>query len=131
VDPGHFPPHLADTLTLLIHSDAAATKPVDITVTRDESAIAEDLFASQRSTDNDPFAASRGSDTLAALGTSPASPPKRDRRLSKEWDASKVPPSRFQKKEGSIYATPGSRDGQVGKNTHTAFTEKLKEKGWL
>ncbi|KAH8151274.1 uncharacterized protein LAJ45_04476 [Morchella importuna] len=26
---------------------------------------------------------------------------KRDRRMSKEWDASKTPPSRFQKMEGS------------------------------
>ena len=43
-------------------------------------------------------------------------------------DASKVPPSRFQKREGSIYATPSSRDGHVGKNTHSAFTEKLREK---
>ena len=43
-------------------------------------------------------------------------------------DASKVPPSRFQKREGSIYATPGSRDGHVEKNTRKAFAEKLKEK---
>lgn len=45
-------------------------------------------------------------------------------------DASKVPPSRFQKREGSIYATPGSRDGHVGKNVQTAYHEKLKEKKW-
>ncbi|KAI9822828.1 MAG: hypothetical protein M1826_000407 [Phylliscum demangeonii] len=53
-----------------------------------------------------------------------------DRRLSKECDAAKVPLSRFQKREGSIYATPSSRDGHVEKNTQTAYTEKLKEKGW-
>ncbi|KAH0547772.1 hypothetical protein FGG08_000029 [Glutinoglossum americanum] len=111
--------------------DPATTKPVNISGTRDESAIIDDPFASQRSTDNDPFAERRGGDTLGVPGTSPGTSPKRDRQMSKEWDASKVPPSRFQKREGSIYATPGSRDGHVGKNTQTAFTEKLKEKGWL
>jgi len=112
---------MADTET---SNQQAASEPVSISGTRNESAIVDDPFAAQRE---------RG-DNLAALGTSPGSPgtsPKRDRRMSKEWDASKVPPSRFQKREGSIYATPGSRDGHVGKNTHTAFTEKLKEKGWL
>jgi hypothetical protein len=50
--------------------------------------------------------------------------------MSKEWDASKVPPSRFQKREGSLYATPGSRDGHVGRNRDglDKYTEKLKEK---
>ncbi|KAI0482124.1 hypothetical protein GGR56DRAFT_670041 [Xylariaceae sp. FL0804] len=33
-----------------------------------------------------------------------------------EWDASKTPPSRFQKRKGSIYATPSSRDGHVDRN---------------
>jgi hypothetical protein len=51
--------------------------------------------------------------------------------LSKEWDASKVPPSRFQKKEGSIYATPGSRDGHTkGKERDEKYFDKLREKGW-
>ena len=45
-------------------------------------------------------------------------------------DASKVPPSRFQKREGSLYATPGSRDGHVSKNKQQQYHEKLKEKGW-
>ncbi|KAJ8130570.1 hypothetical protein O1611_g3058 [Lasiodiplodia mahajangana] len=31
-------------------------------------------------------------------------------------DASKTPPSRFQKRKGSIYATPSSRDGHVERN---------------
>ena len=42
-------------------------------------------------------------------------------------DAAKVPPSKFQKRKGSIFATPGSRDGHVGKNKDMAFKEKLKE----
>jgi len=110
------------------------TEPVNIGGNSSQNAASNDPFAAQRNPNDDPFAERRGSDQLGALGTSPASPgtsPKRDRRMSKEWDASKVPPSRFQKREGSIYATPGSRDGHVGKNTHKAFTEKLKEKGWL
>jgi len=48
----------------------------------------------------------------------------RERRMSKEWDASKVPPSRFQKREGSITATPNSRDGHIDKNKLKAFADK-------
>lgn len=45
-------------------------------------------------------------------------------------DASKVPPSRFQKREGSIYATQGSRDAHTGrgKDRDQSFHEKLKQK---
>jgi hypothetical protein len=59
-----------------------------------------------------------------------SSPPNnRDRRMSKEWDASKVPPSRFQRREGSLFSTPGSRDGHVkGADRDKAYHEKLKEK---
>lgn len=48
----------------------------------------------------------------------------RERRMSKEWDASKVPPSRFQKREGSIHATPASRDGHIDRNKLKVFAEK-------
>lgn len=50
--------------------------------------------------------------------TPPPSPP---------IDASKVPPSRFQKRKGSIYAVPSSRDGHVDSNYNTKFHEKHKE----
>jgi hypothetical protein len=40
----------------------------------------------------------------------------RDYTATDEWDASKTPPSRFQKRKGSIYATPSSRDGHVERN---------------
>lgn len=40
-------------------------------------------------------------------------------------DAAKVVPSRFQKREGSIYATPGSR-GQIDKDRDKRYHEKLK-----
>ena len=54
-----------------------------------------------------------------------------DRRLSTdEWDASKVPPSRFQKRKGSIYATPGSRDGHVDRNYAQDFHDKHTAKGY-
>ncbi|KAG9237333.1 hypothetical protein BJ875DRAFT_438495 [Amylocarpus encephaloides] len=49
-----------------------------------------------------------------------------------EWDASKTPPSRFQQKKGSIYATPGSRDGHLDRyiERDAKYHEKLAEKGW-
>ncbi|KAK4126069.1 hypothetical protein N657DRAFT_679075 [Parathielavia appendiculata] len=60
----------------------------------------------------------------------PTSPTIRDeRRASDEWDASKVPPSRFQKRKGSIYAVPGSRDGRVDHDTSLKFHEKLVKMG--
>ncbi|KAI1176699.1 hypothetical protein F4777DRAFT_247995 [Nemania sp. FL0916] len=40
----------------------------------------------------------------------------RDYTNTDEWDASKTVPSRFQKRKGSIYATPSSRDGHVERN---------------
>lgn len=52
-------------------------------------------------------------------------------------DASKVPPSRFQQRKGSIYSTQGSRDGHVQKNNerdkdfhekHHKLFGKVKEK---
>ncbi|KAM5354357.1 hypothetical protein ACJ41O_001006 [Fusarium nematophilum] len=52
------------------------------------------------------------------------------RRMSDEWDASKVPPSRFQKRKGSIYATPGSRDGHVDRNYADKYWSKMTEKNW-
>lgn len=79
----------------------------------------------------DPFAGDKlgdltGSDDMR-MSSSP--PNNRDRRMSKEWDASKVPPSRFQRREGSIYSTPNSRDGHVkGANRDKAYHDKLKEK---
>ncbi|MCJ1359766.1 MAG: hypothetical protein MMC33_009768 [Icmadophila ericetorum] len=92
----------------------------------------DDPFAAQRTAENDPFAEQQ-KDQLADLTQSPPlSPGKQDRRMSKEWDASKVPPSKFQRREGSIYATPGSRDGHVqGSDRDKGFRDKLKEKGWL
>ncbi|KAK1834157.1 hypothetical protein QBC39DRAFT_344398 [Podospora conica] len=50
-----------------------------------------------------------------------------DRRNSIEWDAAKVPPSRFQKRKGSIYAVPSSRDGHIDSNYNTKFHEKHRE----
>jgi len=80
----------------------------------------------------DPFAGK--SETGDMTGTSPGGlspPPRKDRRLSKEWDAAKVPPSRFQKPEGSIYATTNSRDGHIDrKERDQGYHDKLKAKGW-
>lgn len=74
----------------------------------------------------------RGSDGSDVVDSVPLS--KRDRRMSKEWDASKTPPSRFQKVEGSIYATPNSRDGHIARNKIHGFKEKVREltgKKWI
>jgi len=45
-------------------------------------------------------------------------------------DASKVPPSRFQKRKGSIYSTPSSRDGHIDSNYAAEFHAKHAEKGY-
>ncbi|PHH66322.1 hypothetical protein CDD82_1568 [Ophiocordyceps australis] len=50
---------------------------------------------------------------------------KQDRRMSDEWDAAKVPPSRFQKRKGSIYATPNSRDGHIDRNYADKYHAKI------
>jgi len=63
-------------------------------------------------------------DTQRIIGNDEIPIPQRERRMSKEWDASKVPPSQFQKRKGSIHATPASRDGHIDRNKLTAFVEK-------
>jgi len=71
---------------------------------------ADDPFQGQRGVVN-PFPES-GDKAKADSPTSPV-----DRRTSTdEWDAAKTPPSRFQQRKGSVYATPNSRDGHVDKN---------------
>jgi len=71
-------------------------------------------FSGQRREVN-PFAENGVSKTEVATSGSPTSPV--DRRMSTdEWDAAKTLPSRFQQRKGSVYATPGSRDGHVDKN---------------
>ena len=61
------------------------------------------------------------------MNESPVAGANQDRRMSDEWDASKTPPSRFQKRKGSIYATPGSRDGHVDRNYADKYHAKLAE----
>jgi len=81
--------------------------------TTTETPTTNDPFAGQRQNAN-PFA-ENGDKTEALAGSAPTSPV--DRRTSTdEWDAAKTPPSRFQQRKGSVYATPGSRDGHVDKN---------------
>jgi hypothetical protein len=41
-----------------------------------------------------------------------------------------VPPSRFQKRKGSIYAVPHSRDGKIDSNYQARYFEKLAEMGY-
>jgi hypothetical protein len=47
----------------------------------------------------------------------------------KKLDASKVPPSQFQRRKGSVFSTPSSRDSQHNNaERDKAYHEKLKEK---
>jgi hypothetical protein len=72
-----------------------------------------------------------GKEAAPLSPTSPVEPPvDKQRRGSDEWDASKVPPSRFQKRKGSIYAVPHSRDGKIDSNYQTKYFEKLAEMGY-
>jgi hypothetical protein len=118
-----------------------------------------DPFSNQRDATNDPFTEQKndqnldqvaGNDEMAIVDSSPTD----ERRMSKEWgmlnatsdvaflfispltdllfqciDASKVPPSQFQKRKGSIYSTPNSRDSHIkGSDRDKAYFDKLKEK---
>jgi len=87
----------------------------------------DDPFASQREAGFkwDMFNTERP-DPTAEVQEVPMS--QRERRMSKEWDASKVPPSRFQKREGSIHATPASRDGHIDRNKLKNLAEKYASK---
>jgi len=95
-----------------------------------------DPFAKQRDPTNDPFTEQEQNDLSGIAGSDDMamdSSPTDDRRNStKEWDASKVPPSQFQKRKGSLYSTPNSRDGHQhgAQDRDKAYFEKLKEKGW-
>jgi len=99
----------------------------------------EDPFAAQRTEGGNPFGQKldgvAGSDGMAlqAGDSAGASQDKATRRTSREWDASKVPPSQFQKRKGSVYATPSSRDSHAHDKTrdqtyHDAL--KKEKKGW-
>jgi len=100
------------------------TQPVQIS--GQNNSAAADPFATQRDTSNNPFMEKR--DSVTEMGSSPTS--KSKFHDTDEWDASKTLPSAFQKRKGSIHATPSSRDGHVERNTQHAYLEKLKEKGW-
>lgn len=93
----------------------------------------QDPFAAHREAGDDPFASNqserRTSDGVirprAMSGSDGANV---DRKMSREWDASKVPPSKFQRPEGSIFATPASRDGHIARNKLKVAMQKVKEK---
>jgi len=105
-----------------------------------------DPFASQRESGNNPFSSGENKGSSEPFSTEDPKDvdgPVEDgpvgqglgeggkvRRTSNEWDASKVPPSQFQKRKGSVYATPSSRDSHTSGERDKAYFEKLKEKGW-
>jgi len=103
---------------------APTTEPV---VSNETNSSTDDPFASQREEDKTIESIAGGNDMAMPDSGSPTS----DRRMSKEWDAAKVPPSQFQKRKGSIYSTPSSRDSHANApDRDKAYFEKLKEKGW-
>jgi len=105
-----------------IHNAQAIEEPAS--PTSDVRQSSDDPFASQREQGVkwDMFAEKpEGSSSEIPLS-------QRERRMSKEWDASKVPPSRFQKREGSIHATPASRDGHIDRNKLKVFADKYLNK---
>ncbi|EEH22718.2 hypothetical protein PABG_04929 [Paracoccidioides brasiliensis Pb03] len=151
-------PHTNTGFTSAMDEAAAASQQEGLGSAKTErSQSTGDPFASQRTPDNDPFARTASTE-LSPVATSP-SPQQSpiDRRMSKEWgrinfkkygaikcgadrpdaysgasmstDASKVPPSRFQRREGSIFSTSSSRDSHLSrKDRDSAFHAKLKEK---
>jgi hypothetical protein len=139
---------LASSLNMATTDTTAPASGIDATPTGNPSVEAGDPLSTKPEGGNSPFGGdterlesangtvdvdeSAIDDTVRNNSTS-LSPPEspRNRRMSREWDASKVPPSQFQKRKGSIYSTPGSRDSQHGdKNRDKAYHDKLKEKGW-
>jgi len=77
------------------------------------------------------FPAADSENTPPAENTSSTESPVADHSLSDEWDASKVPPSQFQKVKGSILATPATRDGHVdaNKDRDAAYHDHILIKG--
>jgi len=117
-----------------VDSNTPATATID-TTPAPAAVGSADPFASQRDTSDNPFSATDGTkgeagDVQDSSISPPNSPNSKQRRTSKEWDASKVPPSQFQKRKGSIYATPSSRDAHTSGERDKAYFDKLKEKGW-
>lgn len=123
--PLFYPANRRDSIT--------ATSPVAMVTKPRRTSEEVDPFAAQRDPNYSPFSTShkprRDSEPLELLSSSP--PPmgmQRDRRMSREWDASKVPPSKFQRPEGSIWATPASRDGRIARNKLKIVHDKVKGK---
>ncbi|KAM7186898.1 hypothetical protein V8F33_011570 [Rhypophila sp. PSN 637] len=100
-----------------------------VSKTESEQVIMSDAQAQQQEHRNSETTLTPPEEASSPILASSA-PAGRDRRGSDEWDASKVPPSRFQKRKGSIYAVPGSRDGHVDRNYAHKFHEKHAEKGY-
>lgn len=108
---------------------ATTERVVDTNV---DSAIVDDDASPTDGANKSGFGSSWNPDSTADPATiEEPSSPKRDRRMSREWDASKVPPSQFQKRKGSIYSTPSSRDGHIERNNvvwNTKYDKKEKKK---
>merc|ERR1711881_160300 len=120
--------HFFDLTNLTQHKIPKMATTAD-TTNPDTTLSSADPLRSNSATADKPI----DGDDVAVKESGSLSPPTspRDRRESREWDASKVPPSQFQKRKGSIFATPGGRDGHVkGQERDKAFHDKIKEKAF-
>jgi len=108
--------------------DPAQPQPIPGADHRRDSAAATSTATTLAAPDDNAAGDMAPGSESSPTASSPASD--RDRRNSDQWDAAKVPPSRFQKRKGSIYAVPSSRDGHVDSNYAVKFHEKHAEKGY-
>ncbi|KAF2102881.1 hypothetical protein NA57DRAFT_52426 [Rhizodiscina lignyota] len=107
--------------------DAEPNSLTDLATTADRYLDSAGIDATANAPETNNLGDVSGADEMGL--SPPTSPGKTNRSQSREWDASKVPPSQFQRRKGSIYSTPQSRDGHVaGKDRDKAYHDKIKEK---
>ncbi|PGH14139.1 hypothetical protein AJ79_03256 [Helicocarpus griseus UAMH5409] len=122
-------PHTNTGFTIRTEEAAANAESQRLQNSKSEpSQSSSDPFAGHRTADNDPFARSASAER-DRLNSETSQRSSEDRRMSKEWDAAKVPPSRFQRRAGSIFSTSSSRDSHITRRDRdSAYHAKLKEK---
>ncbi|CAK7198167.1 hypothetical protein SEUCBS139899_000825 [Sporothrix eucalyptigena] len=127
----------SNTAAININPNAASPSHMNHDMTMAGSSVGTDAAYSPPSGSYSPpaftYTTAEGatSETMTGMGDMPglagsSSGGQHDRR----YNASKVPPSRFQKRKGSIYSTPGSRDGHVDNNYAAKFHAKHAELGY-
>merc|ERR1712000_425018 len=121
------PKNQEDDFVYLLYNEPTKTSAVQIRLL--DKSPKRHTFSFQLSTMEQPTQQQPSSPETAPIlmAESPVTDNKGDRRMSDEWDAAKTPPSRFQKRKGSIYATPSSRDGHIDRNYADKYHAKIAE----